>query len=157
RRGRGSGRAWGDRTPGVKEGRVFGAGAGAGTGAVSRDGRTAGVWVVFAQRRVAPSRRATARRLARPAACADPRRVRKEVRCRLCPTTPAAGWNAVKPAAGGWGAGAQGRNRRQTANGWEKVTMSFDAESVSLEMIAALRLPLERLQRRNHAHADQTR
>ncbi len=35
--------------------------------------------------------------------------------------------------------------------------MTFDAERVSLELIAGLRAPLERLERRNRAHADQAR
>src|SRR5262249_23771433 len=39
----------------------------------------------------------------------------------------------------------------------EVPTMTFDAERVSLELIIALREPLERLELRNRAHADQTR
>jgi hypothetical protein len=35
--------------------------------------------------------------------------------------------------------------------------MTFDAERIALELIAALRDPLERLERRNRAHADQAR
>ncbi|HKA87300.1 MAG TPA: four helix bundle protein [Haliangiales bacterium] len=35
--------------------------------------------------------------------------------------------------------------------------MTFDAERVALELIVALRGPLERLEQRNRAHADQTR
>ncbi len=35
--------------------------------------------------------------------------------------------------------------------------MTFDAETVTLELIAALRGPLERLERRSRTHADQAR
>ncbi len=35
--------------------------------------------------------------------------------------------------------------------------MTFDAERIALELIAALRAPLERLERRNRAQADQGR
>ena len=35
--------------------------------------------------------------------------------------------------------------------------MTFDAEKITLELIAALRGPLERLERRNRAQADQAR
>ena len=35
--------------------------------------------------------------------------------------------------------------------------MTFDAERIALELIAAVRGPLEHLERRNRAHADQAR